>query len=57
MLELHKIIRVFHVVACRIGFLLFYERGWQGRVFEVTKNDRFLVFLAVWAIFLKFLGR
>ena len=29
MLELHKIIRMLHVVSCPIVFLLFYERGWQ----------------------------
>ena len=57
MLELHKIIRWPHVVACPIVFFLSYERGWQGGVFKVIKNDHFLVFLAVWDVFIKFLGR
>ena len=30
MLKLHKIINVSHVVTCRILFILFYNRGWQG---------------------------
>ena len=46
-----------HVVACLIAFLLFYEGGWQEGVFKVMKNDCFLVFLAVWVLFPKFLGR
>ena len=41
MLELDKIIRVSHVVACSIIFILFYERSWQGEVFKVMKNDHF----------------
>ena len=57
MLELHKIIRVSHVVACPIVFLLCYERGWQGGKFKVIKNDHFLMILAVWFLFPKFLGR
>ena len=47
MLELHKIIRVSHVVAYPIFFILLYEQGWQGEVFRVMKNDHFLVCLAV----------
>ena len=38
-------------------FLLFYECGWQGVVLKVIKNDHFLVFLAIFVLFLKFLGR
>ena len=57
MLELLKIIRVSHAVAYQIVFLLFYERRWQGGMFIVMKNDHFLVFLAVWVLFLTFLGR
>ena len=38
-------------------FISFYERGWQGGVFKVIKNDRFLVFLAAWVLFPTFLGR
>ena len=57
MLKLHKIIRVSHVVAYQIVFILFYERSWQGGVLKVMKNDYFLVFLAVWVLFSKLLGR
>ena len=45
MLELHKIIRVSHVVAFPI-VILFYKGSWQGGVLKVMNND-FLVFLAV----------
>ena len=38
-------------------FFLFYGWGWQGVVFIVMKNDHFLVFLTVWVLFPKFLGR
>ena len=47
MLELHKIIRASHVVACSIVFILFRERSWQGGVFKFMKNDHLLVFLSV----------
>ena len=50
MLELHKIIRLSHVVVCLIVFILFYAGG----VFKVMKNDEFLVFLANWVLFPKF---
>ena len=46
MLELHKTIRLSHVVACPIVFILFYVRSCQGGVLKVVKNG-FLVFLAV----------
>ena len=36
---------------------LFYERGWQGRVFKVMKNDNFSMFLAVWVLSPRVLGR
>ena len=45
--ELHEMIRVLHVVACSITFILFYKQDWRGGVFKVMKNDNFLVFLAV----------
>ena len=57
MLELHKIIRVPHIVARPFVFVLFYEQCWQGGVFRVVRNDNFLVFLAVWVLFFTFLGR
>ena len=41
MLELLKIIRVSHIVACPVVFILFYGRDWQGGVFKVMKNDHF----------------
>ena len=39
MLKLHKLIRVSQVAACQIVAPLFYERGWQGGVFKIMKND------------------
>ena len=57
MLELQKTIRVSLVVACLIVFILFYERRWQEGVFKIMKNDSFLVFLAVWVLFLRILIR
>ena len=44
MLELHEMIKVIHVVACPIVFILFYKRGWQGDVFNVMKNIIFWYF-------------
>ena len=44
MIELHKIIRLAHVVACVIIYILFYGRGWQRGVFKIKMNDHFLVF-------------
>ena len=41
MLKLHKLIRVSQGVACQIVVPLFYERGWQGGVFKIMKNDLF----------------
>ena len=38
-------------------FFWLYEWGWLVGVFKATKNDHFLVFLAVWVSFPKFLGR
>ena len=52
-LELQKII----IVLSKIVFILFYEWAWQRGVFIVIKHDYFLVFLAVWILFSKFLGR
>ena len=51
MLEVHKIYRVSHVVACLIVYLLFYGRGWQRGVPNVIKNDHFLMLLAIWVLF------
>ena len=57
MLKLHKIIKKSHSVVSPIDFLVFYQQVWQGEVFKVMKNDHFLVFLAIWVLFPKFLGR
>ena len=57
MFELHKIIIVSNEVAFPIVFILFYERSWWKGLFKVMKNDHSLVFLAVWILFPKFLGR
>ena len=56
MLELQKIIRVLHVLAWPIVFILFYKRRWKEGVFKVMINDHFLVFLAVWVLFPKCLS-
>ena len=57
MFKLHKIIRFSHAVACPILFTFFHKQSWQGEVFKTMKINYFLVFLAVWAIFPKILGR
>ena len=57
MIKLHKILRLLHVAACPIVFVLFYGRSWKRGVFEVVMNDHFLVFLSVWVPFPNFLGR
>ena len=56
-LELHEIIRVSHFVECQIVFHLFYDRDWQGGMLKLMENVYFLVFLAVWVLFHKFLAR
>ena len=54
-LELHKIIRVPHVVAPPIVFVLFYGRDWKGYLFKVRKNDHFfnsfIIFLLLSQVF------
>ena len=56
-LELHEMKGVLHIVGCPIVFIWFYNREWQGGVLKLTKNEYFLVFLAVWVFFPKSLGR
>ena len=55
MLELHRIIRVPHVVAPPIVFILFYGRDWKGCLFKVRKNDHFfnsfIIFLLLPQVF------
>lgn len=57
MLEMQEIIRVSHVVAYPMAFILLCDRGQQGGVLKATKTDHFKVFLAVGFFFLKFLGK
>ena len=55
-LKMHEMIIVLNVVACPIVFILSDDRELQGGVLQIMKNDHFLVFLAVWVLFPKFLG-
>ena len=55
MLELNRITRLSHVVSCPNIFILFNQENWQGGVLRVMKNYHFVVFLAVWVFFPKFL--
>ena len=57
MLELQKIIRVSNAVACSIVVVVFYEQGFQGGMFKLMKHVNFLVIVAVWVLFPKFLSR
>ena len=52
-----KFQEIIKAVAWPIAF--FYEQDWQGGVlvFKVMKIDHFFVFLAVFVLFSKFLGR
>ena len=45
-----------HVVTCPIIFILFDDPDWQGGMLKLMKTDHFLVFVAVWVLFLKFLA-
>ena len=56
MLQLHKIIRVSHVVSCPIVFILFHDRDWQGSVQIYEKLSFFSIFNRL-GFFPKFLGR
>ena len=47
MLELHKTIRVLHIIPYTIVLILFYDQDWERRAFKVMKNEYFLVFLVV----------
>ena len=48
--------RVLNLVACPIIFILFDYPDWQGEVLKLTKNDHFLVFLAVLVLFQTLFG-
>ena len=41
MLQLHNLMKLSHVVACPIVFILFYDQSWQGGVFKFMKIDYF----------------
>ena len=40
-LEINKMIKMTHVVACSMVFIVFCDRGWQGEVLNLIKNDNF----------------
>ena len=42
---------------CPIFIILFFDRGREGGVLTLVKNDHFLIFLAVCFFFLRFLDR
>ena len=46
-----------NVVACSIDSNLLCDKTQQGRVLKLTKNDYFLVFLVIWDLFPKLLGK
>ena len=48
---------VLHVVSCPITFILSDDREWQEGVLNVMEDVQFLVFLVLWVLFPKFLGR
>ena len=45
-----------HLVVFTILFHLIWDRGRQGIVLKLIKNDYFNVFFAVWVLFPKFLS-
>ena len=49
-------IRVLHVVACPVVFVLFDDQDWLGRELQIMKNYHFLVFLDILVLFLTILG-
>ena len=56
-LELHEIIRVWQIFAYPGVLLLLCDLGQQAGVLKLVKKAQFLVFLAVWVLFPKFLAR
>ena len=57
LLELHKMIRVWHIFAYPGVFLLLCDLGRQAGVLKLVKKAQFLVFLVVCVLFPKFLAR
>ena len=56
-LELHEMIRVWHIFAYPGVFLLLCDLGQQAGVLKLLKKAQFLVFLSVSVLFPKFLAR
>ena len=54
MLELHEMIRFPYVAACSVVFSLLCNIGRPVGVLRLIKNAHFLIFLAVWVLFLSF---
>ena len=40
-LEMHKTIKMTHVVTCSMVFIVLCNRGWQEEVLKLMKNDQF----------------
>ena len=57
LLKLNEMIRISHVVECPIVFVLLCNLGWQGGVLKLMKNAQLWIFLTVWELSSKFLGR
>ena len=53
----YEMITVSHLVACSVVFILLCDIGRQGRVLTLMENAQFKVFLAIWVLSLKFMGR
>ena len=56
-LEFLEIIRMWHLIECPMVFMLLCFWSRQGGVLKLMKDDHFLVFLAVWLLFIKSLRR
>ena len=56
-LELHEMLRVWHIFAYPSVLLLLCDLGRQAGVLKLLKKAQSLVFLAVWVLFLKFFTR
>ena len=54
MLELHEMIRFPYVATCSVVFSLLCNLGRPVGVLRLIKNAHFLIFLAVWVLFLSF---
>ena len=52
-----KIIRMWHVIACPMVFILLSGRGTRGEVLKLMKDHLFWAFLTVLVLFSRFLSR